>query len=167
MPGWRGKSREEGWLPPAPPPPMRRGFCLVPLCSQRGSWLKDEYVWVTLRWIGFSPNRFMWSSGYPLLLILCCEVGNGSSENQWTSITNEEKRYQSYTMSLGKSSHFFFLFFFFFFCHTQMYLSTVPYLALSLDFSDPPATHYPFYNTLQQILIHNQTSYPILVAKIT
>lgn len=33
---------------------------------------------------------------------------------------------------------------------------------LLVDFSDPPAPHYPFYSTLQEILIHNQTSYPIL-----
>lgn len=45
-------------------------------------------------------------------------------------------------------------------CHTQIFCGLF-LLSLSMNFSDPIVSHYPFYDTLQQILIHNQTSFPI------
>lgn len=141
-------------------PPTRREFCLVPLHSQGGSWCKDEYVWVTLRWSTHSPNSLC---GKPVLPSILNSMLQG---RYWQHRATGAFLLQIKKLILSELYHecrkkLQIL------CHTQMHLLTALCLVLSMDFSDPPATHYPFYNTLPQILIHNQTSYPILVTKIT
>lgn len=89
MPGWRGKLQTGGV---ASPGPTGREFCLVPPRSQRGSCLKDEYTWVTLRRIRGRPHKYTWTARVALCFPLSVvRQVLAALDDQHTFITDEEK----------------------------------------------------------------------------